>query len=107
MGEHTPTQACTRSLIRAGLIDDSGRPIVTLHGLRRTCGSLSPEGFSLIAVSRFLGHADPHVTARVSAHLLDDEQLAALPAAFEDLERHCPRHARNIRTYLRRLGAFP
>jgi integrase len=81
-------------------VDDDGKPLVTLHDLRRTCGSLMlAKGFSLIAVSRHLGNANPNVTARVYAHLLGDEQLAALPAAFEAVNAPpatSPQHSRRI-----------
>jgi integrase len=42
------------------------------------------RGVPLIVVSRHLGHATPLVTARVYAHLLRDDQLAAVPASFEE-----------------------
>jgi integrase len=76
MDAHSPTQAVGRAVIRAGLVDRTGQPLVTLHGLRHTCGSiLLARGVPLIVVSRHLGHADPNVTAKVYAHLLNDAQL--------------------------------
>jgi integrase len=75
-----------RAMIRAGLVDDSGTPLVTLHGLRHTCGSiLLARGVHLIVVSRHLGHADPNITARVYAHLLSDSQLDQAATVFAEL----------------------
>jgi integrase len=86
MDAHSPTQAATRALIRAGLVDGDGRPLTTLHGLRHTCGSiLLGRGVPLIVVSRHLGHADPNITARVYAHLLEDAQLDQIGDVFGEL----------------------
>jgi integrase len=86
MDAHTPTQATARALAQAGLIDDAGRPLVTLHGLRHSCGSiLLARGVPLIVVSRHLGHADPNVTAKVYAHLLNDAQLDQAARVFDAL----------------------
>jgi integrase len=86
MNAHSPTQAVTRALVRAGLLDDDGRPLVTLHGLRHTCGSiLLARGVPLIVVSRHLGHTDPNITARVYAHLLSDTQLDQAAEVFAGL----------------------
>jgi len=86
MDAHTPTQAAARALARAGLVDDAGRPLVTLHGLRHSCGSiLLARGVPLIVVSRHLGHADPNVTAKVYAHLLNDAQLDQAARVFNAL----------------------
>jgi integrase len=86
MNEHTPTQTCARALARAGLVDEEGRPLVTLHGLRHTCASLMlMKGVPLIVVSRHLGHADVNITARVYAHLTDDSQMDAAADAFQNL----------------------
>ncbi len=93
LAEHSATQAAARAFARAGLED------VVLHDLRRTCGSLMlSRGIPLIVVSRHLGHATPLVTARVYAHLLRDDQLAAVPAAFEEaLRAQGSQQARNNR----------
>ena len=86
MHAHSPTHAVTRAMIRAGLVDDAGKPLVTLHGLRHTCGSiLLAHGVPLIVVSRHLGHADPDITARVYAHLLSDTQLDRAAEVFARL----------------------
>jgi integrase len=99
LAEHSATQAAARAFVRADLTDAAGKATATLHDLRRTCGSLMlSRGVPLIVVSRHLGHATPLVTARVYAHLLRDDQLAAVPAAFEEALR-APRsqQARNNR----------
>ena len=86
MHAHSPTHAVMRATTRAGLVDGSGRPLVTLHGLRHTCGSiLLARGVPLIVVSRHLGHADPNITARVYAHLLSDSQLDHAADVFAEL----------------------
>ncbi|MGD9573094.1 MAG: tyrosine-type recombinase/integrase [Dehalococcoidia bacterium] len=86
MDAHSPTQAATRALVRAGLVDADGTPLTTLHGLRHTCGSiLLGRGVPLIVVSRHLGHADPNITARVYAHLLADTQLDQVGDVFGEL----------------------
>ena len=86
MNAHSPTQAAAQALVRAGLVDHDGRPCVTLHGLRHTCGSiLLARGVPLIVVSRHLGHADPNITARVYAHLLSDAQLDQAAQVFAEL----------------------
>lgn len=59
--------------------------IVTFHGLRHTAASIMlGRGVPLLVVSRQLGHANPHITATVYAHLLADEQLDAAAAAFDE-----------------------
>lgn len=84
MGEGSATQACRRAMIRAGLVDDDGEPLVTLHGLRHTCASIMlSKNVPLIVVSRHLGHSNANITARIYAHLIDDEQLRAVADAFE------------------------
>jgi integrase len=86
MDAGTPTRALTRAAIKAGLVDDKGRPLVTFHGLRHTAASIMlAHGVPLIVVSRQLGHVNPQVTAEVYAHLLNDSQLDVAAGAFEEL----------------------
>ncbi len=86
MGAGTPTRAVERACRRAGLLEASGRALVTLHGLRHGCGSLMlAAGVPLIAVSRILGHADVQTTASVYAHLVSGEEQ--LRAASDALDR--------------------
>ncbi len=40
-------------------------------------------GVPLMVVSRQLGHANPHITATVHAHLLGDAQLDSAAQVFE------------------------
>lgn len=97
MHAHSPTHAVMRAMIRAGLVDELGRPLVTLHRLRHTCGSiLLARGVPLIVVSRHLGHADPNITARVYAHLISDDQLNQTAEVFQALN-DCPTtHSGNV-----------
>lgn len=86
MHAHSPTHAVMRAMTRARLVDEDDKPLVSLHGLRHTCGSiLLAHGVPLIVVSRHLGHADPNITARVYAHLLSDSQLNIAAEVFERL----------------------
>ncbi len=103
MHPHTPTQAHSRAMERAGLVYESAstidtprkgrrkrttpRPLVTLHGLRHTfVSTLLANGGKLIDVSRVAGHADPAITAKVYAHLLHDDQVAYLADLFDEPE---------------------
>lgn len=87
MAADTPSQVVERACRRVGLVDVRGRPLVTLHGLRHGCGSLMlMAGVPLIAVSRFLGHANVQITATVYSHLVDGEdQLRAASEALGGL----------------------
>lgn len=86
MSAHAPTHAVMRAMTRAGLVDEAGKPLVSVHGLRHTCASiLLARGVPLIVVSRHLGHADPNITARVYAHLLSDSQLDQAAQVFAGL----------------------
>ena len=86
MGEHTPTHVLRRALIRTGLTDEAGRPLVSFHGLRHTAASIMlARGVPIIVVSRQLGHANPQITATTYAHLLSDAQLDLAAEAFEGL----------------------
>jgi integrase len=91
MAADTPTQIVERAQDRCGLVEnpkprprgERPRCLVTLHGLRHTAGSIAlGAGVPLIVVSRQLGHANPHVTAQVYAHLLSDSQLDEAAAVF-------------------------
>jgi integrase len=88
LGAGSPGQALSRTLRRAGLLDSNRQELVTFHGLRHTAGSMMlAAGVPLIVVSRQLGHATPHVTAQVYAHLLGDEQLDQAARVFDRGER--------------------
>lgn len=100
MAADTPTQVVERAQRRVGLVDAAGRPLVTLHGLRHTAGSLMlAAGVPLIVVSRQLGHANPNITAQVYAHLLSDSQLDAAAAVFD-----APEATRTVRETVRGIA---
>jgi integrase len=92
MAADTPTQIIERAQDRCGLVEnpkprpkgERPRPLVTLHGLRHTAGSIAlAAGVPLIVVSRQLGHSNPQITATVYAHLLSDSQLDDVAAVFD------------------------
>lgn len=84
MDDCAPNHALRRTLQRAGLLDREGKPLVTFHGLRHTAASIMlAQGVPLIVVSRQLGHANPHITATIYAHLLGDSELDLAASAFE------------------------
>jgi integrase len=85
IGDGTPRQALQRMEEDAGLVDAEGKPLVTFHGLRHTCGSIMlAAGVPIISVSRQLGHASVAVTDRVYAHLVDrDRQLDEAVSVFD------------------------
>jgi len=86
MAADSPTQLVERALRRCGLVDEDGRPLVSLHGLRHTAGSIMLAArVPLIVVSRQLGHSNPQVTAQVYAHLLADDQLDIAAGALDTL----------------------
>jgi integrase len=90
MNEGSLGQALDRACERAGLgemVGERFRPAVTPHGLRHTAASIMlAAGVPLIVVSRQLGHATPHITATIYAHLLGDSQLDLAAGAFDALE---------------------
>jgi integrase len=84
MNECSPGQVLGRALRRAGLVNAEGRPLVSFHGLRHTAASIMlARDVPLIVVSRQLGHANPHITATIYAHLLGDSELDLAARAFE------------------------
>ena len=80
-----PLDVAARAQQRAGLVVRVGsvvRPRVTFHQLRHTRASLAlRDGIDLVTVARQLGHAGPHITATVYAHLIDDGSLDAVTTA--------------------------
>jgi integrase len=84
MHDRSAHRALERTSQRAGLVDDQGRPLVSLHGLRHTAASIMlGAGVPLLVVSRQLGHASPQITATIYAHLASDDQLDAAARAFQ------------------------
>ena len=71
-GKIRRADSVTRSFRR--LLRKAGLPAeVRFHDLRHTAGSLAlRQGMPLHAVSKMLGHADPAMTLRRYAHVLED-----------------------------------
>lgn len=68
----------------AGLVDAEGRPLVSPHRLRHSAASVMlGERVPLTVVAAQLGHADPAITARIYAHLVDDRDLDLAAGAFD------------------------
>ena len=85
MHNRSPGRAIERAQVRAGLVDEQGRPLVGLHGCRHTCASLSlSAGVPLPVVAAQLGHSSPTTTARVYAHLVSLDDLDRVAAVFAD-----------------------
>jgi integrase len=72
-----------RSLRR--FLEEAGLPVdVRFHDLRHTAGTLAlRQGVPLHTVSRMLGHADPAMTLRRYAHVLEDMREDAAQAMDE------------------------
>jgi len=72
-----------RSLRR--LLEETGlSPKVRFHDLRHTTGTLAlRQGVPLHTVSKMLGHADPAMTLRRYAHVLEDMREDAARAMDE------------------------
>lgn len=84
MDARTPGYLLERAIERGGLLGEDGKPLkLSPHALRHTAASLLlGAGVPLIAVSRFLGHANPQITATVYAHLIDDGTLESAAVAM-------------------------
>jgi integrase len=60
------------------------RAIISTHGLSHTAGSLTLlAGVPLTVVSAQLGHANPAITARIYAHLVNERDLDLAAAIFD------------------------
>jgi integrase len=66
-------------------LEEAGLPVdVRFHDLRHTAGTLAlRQGVPLHTVSKMLGHADPEMTLRRYAHVLDDMRDDAARAMDE------------------------
>lgn len=68
------------------LVERSGLPKVTLHGLRHTFASVANDArVPMLEISKTLGHSDPSITARVYTHMFDQtygEVLSAVAAGI-------------------------
>ena len=77
-------QAVERACIRAGLVDEAGKALVSPHRLRHSAASVMlAQRVPLTVVAAQLGHANPAITASVYAHLVDDRDLDLAARAFE------------------------
>jgi integrase len=91
MHDRSLARALERACTRAGLVANPERrkgeraiPLLSPHRLRHSCASVMlAERVPLTVVAAQLGHADPAITARVYAHLVDDRDLDLAAAAFE------------------------
>ncbi len=85
MNSRSAYRAVERAEIRVGLVDEKGKPLSTLHGLRHSCASVwFQKGLPVIMISRQLGHADTSITMRTYAHLADHADLHQLAAVFDE-----------------------
>lgn len=85
-------QALERACARVGVVDESGRPLVSPHRLRHSAASVMLRGgVPWSAVAAQLGHADPATTARIYAHLIDDRDLDLAAAGFSVHHVYRPR----------------
>ncbi len=76
MSPSSVTHLVVKLARRAGLVDDQGRNIVHLHGLRHSAGSIAlSKGVPITVVSAQLRHARPDFTMSTYAHLLGDHEL--------------------------------
>lgn len=84
MHDRSPARALERAWVRAGLVDDNGRPLVSPHRLRHSSASVMiREGVPLTVVAAQFEHADPEITARIYAHLVADRDLDLGAAVFD------------------------
>ena len=76
MSPYTVTHLVVRLARRAGLVDDQGRNLVHLHGLRHSAGSIAlSKGVPITVVAAQLRHARPDFTMSTYAHILGDREL--------------------------------
>jgi integrase len=91
MHDRSLARALERACDRAGLVKnpkprpkgEAPRPLVSPHRLRHSAASVMLGGrVPLTVVAAQLGHADPAITARIYAHLVDDRDLDLAAAPF-------------------------
>ncbi len=86
MDHYAPGAMLRRTLIRAGLVDADGKPLVSRCGLRHTAASLMlSRGVPLTDVAAQLRHADPSITAKVYSHSLGEHRQHAAASILDDL----------------------
>ena len=70
VGSHLSPQNFLRRDFRPAL-ERAGLPSITFHQLRHTAASLSlAQGVPVADVSAMLGHAGPHITLKIYAHIM-------------------------------------
>ncbi len=100
MDSSTPNRMLRRACVRAGLVDDVGKPLVSWYGLRHSAASnMLALGVPLPDVAAQLRHADPGTTARVYSHVLGEDRQHAAASVFDVLER-----TETLRETLREAG---
>lgn len=88
MGIYSPNQVLGRACVRAGLVDDAGRPLVSWHGLRHTAATtMLGAGIPVTDVQAQCRHADPSITLRVYGHALGIDAQHAAAAVFDRPEK--------------------
>lgn len=77
-------QLVRKLVVRAGLVGEDGKALVSIHDLRRTGASLMEEaGYSETDIQHQLGHAPGSRTTRAHYLRVDETQQAAVAGAFE------------------------
>ncbi|MGE3138139.1 MAG: tyrosine-type recombinase/integrase [Thermoleophilia bacterium] len=83
MHDRSLARALERACVRSGLVDDRGKPRLSPHRLRHSAASIMlRERVPITVVAAQLGHADPAITARIYAHLVEDRDLDMAADAF-------------------------
>jgi len=76
---HNFNSCFNRILIRAGLVDDNGKPGFSVHALRRSCATeLLRRGVNPKTVQRILGHSKLDTTMRYYAGVTDKDLQNAI-----------------------------
>lgn len=66
------------------MIEGSGLPPLTLHGLRHTFASVAnAQGIPLFEIGKVLGHSTPSTTGMIYTHMFDDTHQATLEKVAE------------------------
>lgn len=79
----TPGNAVARLCVRAGLIDEDGKPLTSPHGLRATGATLAAEnGVNPIVIQHTLGHQELRTTQTSYLGTPAPELLADYATAF-------------------------
>lgn len=83
------TKIVRRLLVKAGLVDSNGKPLLPMKNLRHTAASIPlSSGVPLVVVSAQLGHSRTTTTASFYEHLLNDGQLDRFAEVFDPAPPH-------------------